>query len=130
MAKFVGKIFRVSNSKLKLHGNDIHYVDVKWYNPFNHKFKCRVITSLEERLGKTELSSEQAKIACSVYDTKTQTHCVMKKNKYIQMRNGKIEPIPITQCENFDVWSGYSKTIYLTKKDLKKKSKLKIKKQR
>lgn len=128
MAKFVGKIFRVSNSKLKIHGNDIHHVKVKWYNPFNHKFKCRVITSLEERVDKTALNGETAKVACSVYNTKTKTHCLLSKTKYKQLRNGKIEPIPITECENFDVWSGYSKTVYLTKKDLKRKSNMKIKK--
>lgn len=129
MAKFVGKIFRVSNSTLKLHGNDTHYVSVKWYNPFNHKFKCRVITSLEKRVDKTALSGEAAKVACSVYDAKTKTHFLLGKNKYKQIRNGTIEPIPITQCENFEVWSGYSKTVYLTKNDLKNKANLKIKKQ-
>lgn len=130
MAKYVGKIFKVSNPKLKIHGNDIHHVSVKWYNPFTHMFKCRVITSLEDKVSQPELKGDTAKVACATYDAKTKTHSVLNKRKYKQLRNGSIEPIPINKCENFDVWSGFSKTVYLSKKDLKLNnvSKMKIKK--
>ncbi len=130
MAKYVGKIFKVPNSKLKIHGNDIHYVSVKWYNPFTHMFKCRVITSLEDKVSLSSLKGETAKIACISYDPKTKTNLLLNKRKYKQLRNGSIEPIPINKCENFDVWSGFAKTIYLSKKDLKLNNKrnMKIKK--
>ena len=49
MAKYVGKVFRVDNKTLKLKGRSAHYVHVKWYNPFTRMFKCRVLTSLENR---------------------------------------------------------------------------------
>ena len=49
MAKYVGKIFRVNNKTLRIKGSGSHFVHVKWYNPFTHKFRCYVITSLEEK---------------------------------------------------------------------------------
>ena len=47
MPKYVGKIFKVDNRTLKLKGSSTHYVHVKLYNPFTRKFKCRIVTSLE-----------------------------------------------------------------------------------
>ncbi len=132
MAKYVGKIFKVPNKELKLHGRDIHHVHVQWYNPHNHMFKCRVITSLEEAVPLGALPKEPKKLICSTYDSQTGEHAVLTKTKYKQLRNGGIEPIPINQCENFKTWSGFSKTVYLSKSDLKLKNKsnMQIKKQR
>ena len=53
MAKFVGKIFKVSNNKIGIRNDGAHNVHVVWYNPFKRKFRCKVITSLESAAQKT-----------------------------------------------------------------------------
>ena len=49
MAKYVGKIFKISDNKLGIHGTGAHMVKITWYNPIKRIFYGRVITSLEER---------------------------------------------------------------------------------
>lgn len=70
MAKFVGKIFRIPDRYLKnILGNGAHFVHVTWYNPKNHKFRCKVITSLEEisSVPKSERGRHKGK-TYAVYD--------------------------------------------------------------
>ena len=55
----------------------------------------------------------------SSYNKETEKHCVLNSGKYKKLRRGNIEPIPINKTENFNTWSGFSKSIYLKKTDLK-----------
>ena len=129
MAKYVGKIFRVANPKLKIRGNETHFVHVVWYNPRNKLFKCRVITSLEDAYPKTSVDRRILNKSCRTYNKENETHCVLNARKYRWLRRGKVEAIPTEQTENFGVWSGYSKTVYLNKDDLINPTKLKIRKE-
>ena len=107
MAKYVGKIFRVNNAILNIRRRGSHYVHVKWYNPITHKFRCKVITSLED---KKVLSDKEKRILSSTpyYKEKDNTYNLFSKRKYAKLRNGEIEPIPVKKTKGFDVWSGYS----------------------
>lgn len=119
MAKYVGKIFKVSNNKLKIKGNDAHYVHVKWYNPFSKKFKCKVITSLEDKVVLNDDNRKNLHNAIGYYDKRSNSFSFFDKKKYTKLRNGEITPLPISKLTGFDVWSGYSGTKYLKKEDLK-----------
>ena len=118
MAKYVGKIFRINNSKLKIRGNDVHYIHVKWFNPFSRKFKCRVITSLEDMKHKTTVNKSYLEKVYSSYNNERESFCILNKKKYKKLRNGYIEPIPLDRCVNFDVWAGFTKTVNLSRSDL------------
>ena len=130
MAKFVGKIFKVSNKDLGLRNNGVHYVHIAWYNPFKRKFHCKVLTSLEE---KKELVGREIKQAQKTAYAKGDgnTFYLFKKHKYKLLREGKIQPIPAQNLEGFSVWSGYMENRDLHINILKKskvQSKMKIKK--
>lgn len=120
MAKFVGKIFKVSNNKLGLRNNGAHNVHVVWYNPFKRKFRCKVITSLESE---KELNGKQLKeLKTTPYVKKRGSKNIFrlfKCNKYAKIRKGVIEPIPESKLQGFDVWSGYQNTVELTLSELK-----------
>ena len=107
MAKYVGKIFRVTNKDLKIKGKGVHYVNVTWYNPVTHKFKCKIITSLED---KKALSNEEKYLLNIVpYNREGgNTYNLFARRKYAKLRIGEIEPIPVQKLKGFSVWSGYS----------------------
>ena len=109
MAKYVGKIFRVNNTALHIKRRGTHYVHVKWYNPFTRKFRCKVITSLED---KKTLSDKEKRVLSSTpyHKEKDNTYNLFSKRKYTKLRNGEIQPIPIQKTKGFAVWSGYSGT--------------------
>ena len=119
MAKYVGKIFKVSNNKLNIRNGGVHFVHVKWYNPFTRKFKCKVITSLDKK--KTIPANKRGKAFAGKIVTKIKNDdfVVFSKSEYDKIRTGEVEPIPVTQTENLDNWSGYSSEVYLSRQDLK-----------
>ena len=121
MAKYVGKIFKVSNNKIGIRNNGAHNVHVVWYNPFKRKFRCRVITSLESE---KELNGKELKqLKTTPYVKKRGTKNIFrlfKRNKYAKVRKGEIVPIPESKLQGFDVWSGYQNTVELSLDDLKK----------
>ena len=106
MAKFVGKIFKVPNNKLGIHSSGAHYIQVAWYNPFKRKFRCKVLTSLED---KKELIGRQIKQTEKTAYAKgdDNTFYLFKKRKYRLLREGKIQPVPVQNLQGFEVWSGY-----------------------
>lgn len=118
MAKYVGKIFRVSNKALKIKGKGTHYVHVKWYNPFTRKFRCNVITSLED---KRDLPKEKRHNlhVMTFHKEDERTYHLFSRDKYEDLRNGQIVPIPVHKSKGFKVWSGYKETRDLTAKALK-----------
>jgi len=85
MAKYVGKIFRVSNKALKIKGKGTHYVHVKWYNPFTRKFRCKVITSLEEEKKLTNRNREILKTS-PFHKKSEKVFTVFSRNKYEKLR--------------------------------------------
>ena len=107
MAKYVGKVFRVDDKKLKIRGNGAHYVYVKWYNPFTRKFRCRVITSLENRKVIPERERHGVLSSNSYYKIDEKTYNIFNRRKYEKLRNGDIEPIPAKKTKGFKVWSGF-----------------------
>ena len=114
MAKYVGKIFKLSNAALKVRGTNEHYVHVRWYNPFKRMFYCQVITSLEHKRqnkGKNLNNIPHRFERGNLY--------VFSKQKYKRLREGKIIPIPTTQTEGFELWSGYEDSRYVTASKLK-----------
>ncbi len=130
MAKFVGKIFRISDKNLRIHGSGSHYVHVTWYNPFKRMFRCKVLTSLED---KKELVGRDIKQAQKTAYVKGDgdTFYLFKKRKYKLLREGKIQPVPAQNLEGFEVWSGYMESRDLHISVLKKskvQNKMKIKK--
>jgi hypothetical protein len=110
MAKYVGKIFRVDDKKLKIHGNGSHYVHVKWYNPFTRKFRCRVITSLEDQKYIPKSERHNVLSSNSYYQIDKNTYNIFNRRKYRKLRSGDIEPIPTRKMKGFKVWSGYFDT--------------------
>ena len=122
MAKYVGRIFQVSNRTLNIKGQGTHFVNVTWYNPKTKTFRCKIITSLEteQKLVTTEQKKNlhlRAHLKKG-YDT----YYFLDKNAYHKLRNGEVQPIPIQKMQGFNLWGGYSSTIEL------KKSQLNIKK--
>ncbi|MBQ8229683.1 MAG: hypothetical protein IJZ32_03195 [Clostridia bacterium] len=107
MAKYVGKIFRVNNTALNIKRRGTHYVHVTWYNPFTRKFRCKVITSLED---KKVLSEDEKRVLSSTpyHKEKDNTYNLFSKRKYSKLRNGDIQPISAQKTKGFEVWSGYS----------------------
>ena len=120
MAKYVGKIFRVNNTLLKIKRNGTHYVHVKWYNPFTRKFRCKIITSLEKQ---TKIDSNNKRLLgrTPFHKENDVVYSLFLKNKYSKVRNGEIEPIPVTKMEGFSVWSAYSGSRDLSVRALKGK---------
>lgn len=120
MAKFVGKIFKVSNNKLGIRNDGAHFVHVTWYNPFKRKFRCKVITSLESE---KELNGKDLKqLKTTPYVKKRGSKNVFrlfKRNKYGKVRKGEIIPIPENKLKGFNVWSGYQNTVELFVSELK-----------
>ena len=119
MAKYVGKIFKVDNTKLKIHGKEAHYVHVKWYNPFTRMFKCRIVTSLEKRefLG----DNKRALGSTPYHKNEDGSYSFFEKQKYSKIRSGKIEPISVSKTKGFNYWHGYEGTRYLHARHLKGK---------
>ena len=121
MAKFIGKIFKVPNSKLGIRTSGAHNVHVVWYNPFKRKFRCKVLTSLEKE---KELSGkEYNELKRTPYVKKRgtkSTFSLFKLNKYAKVRNGTLTPIPVTKTSGLPLWSAYSETVELGVNDLKK----------
>lgn len=121
MAKFAGKIFKVSNNKIGIRNDGAHNVHVVWYNPFKRKFRCKVITSLESE---KELNGKELKqLKTTPYVKKRgakNTFRLFKRNKYAKVRKGEIVPIPESKLQGFAVWSGYQNTVELSLDDLKK----------
>ena len=109
MAKYVGKIFKVDNAKLKIHGKEAHYVHVKWYNPFTKRFKCKVITSLENR---HFIQDGNKRILGTAPFTQSSEgyYNIFNKKKYERLRKGDIVPIPVSKTKGFNVWTGYEET--------------------
>lgn len=128
MAKYVGKIFKVNNKDLNIKGNGSHFVEVKWFNPFNKKFKCNVITSLEDEYPKSNINKDVLRYNCRYFNKETQKHCVLNNDKYRKMRFGVIKPIPFNKTENFNVWSAYAESVTLHKSKLKYLTNKKIRK--
>ena len=119
VAKYVGKVFRVDNKTLKLKGSAMHYVHVIWYNPFTRRFKCRIITSLENR----KFLGENKRVLGSTPYHKNEdgSYSFFEKQKYSKIRDGKIEPISVKKSTGFDTWHGYEGTRYLHVRNLKGK---------
>ncbi len=119
MAKYVGKIFKVDNKTLMLKGSAMHYVHVKWYNPFTRMFKCKIITSLEKR----KFLRENKRVLGSTpyHKNEDESYSFFEKQKYSKLRSGKIEPISVLKTSGFDSWHGYEGTRYLHAKQLKGK---------
>ena len=107
MAKYVGKIFKVDDKKLKIHGNGIHYVHVKWYNPFTRKFRCHVITSLEDQITIPAMERHKVLSSNAYHQIDKNTFNIFNRGKYRKLRNGDIEPIPAKKAKGFRVWSGF-----------------------
>ena len=131
MAKYVGKIFKVNNKALKIKGSGTHYVHVKWYNPFTRKFRCNIITSLEN---KKELDENQRRnlhlMTFSKEKRNSELYYVFNRQKYNKLRNGKIVPIPFSKTQGFEVWSGYSdvKNLHISSLKNNEQKHMKIKK--
>lgn len=124
MAKYVGKIFRVSNTKLGLRGNSTHYVYVQWYDMKNKDFKCRVISSLEREKKFSKNDPERAILGKSIFHRSSEdSFCIFKKQNYEMLRDGDIEPIPMRKLENATHWFGFTKSLRLNKEDLKYENK-------
>lgn len=129
MAKYVGKIFRIENVRLNIKRRGTHYVHVKWFNPFTRKFRCRIITSLEDK--KVLQESERTILnSTPYYKESNSTYNLFSKNKYIKLRSGNIEPIPTNKTVGFNVWSGYlgSRNLHISVLKGKEQTNLKIKK--
>ncbi|MBE6645963.1 MAG: hypothetical protein E7612_11445 [Ruminococcaceae bacterium] len=118
MAKYVGKIFRIDNRTLKLKGASTHYVHVKWYNPFTRLFRCRVVTSLENRIF---LGENKRTLGSTPYHKNEDQSYSLFEKQNSKLRSGKIEPIPISKAKGFDSWHGYEGTRYLHARHLKGK---------
>lgn len=112
MAKFIGKIFKFDNKTLKIRNDGSHYVHVKGFNPFTRKYYCRVITSLEHKVTVGKSDRKLMKKIPS-YHISGNDYYVMTRQKYKQMRQGKITPIPMSKTVGFSKWSGYSEKRYL-----------------
>lgn len=129
MAKYVGKIFRVNNTALHIKRRGTHFVHVKWYNPFTRKFRCKVITSLED---KKRLPTNKRKNlhAMTFHKENEDTYCLFSRNKYEDLRNGKIVPISVHKTSGFNVWSGYQETrdVHISALKGKEQKNMKIKK--
>lgn len=109
MAKYVGKIFKVDNAKLKIRGNEAHYVHVKWYNPLTKRFKCKVITSLENK--HVIKDGNKRILGTTPYiQADNGVYNIFDKKKYKKLRNGDIVPIPVSKARGFDIWTGYEET--------------------
>ena len=119
MAKYVGKIFKIDNKTLKLKGGRTHYVHVKWYNPFTRKFKCKIVTSLENR---KFLGDNKSVLGSTPYQRNEDgSYSLFEKQKYSKIRSGKIEPISVLKTKGFGFWHGYEGTRYLQARHLKGK---------
>lgn len=119
MAKYVGKIFQVTNRKLGIKRNGAHYVDIVWFDPKMKTFLGKVITSLEEKcvIPREERQKLKNNIFIQSKDNKDLFR-IFEKNKYYKVRNGEIDPIPADDMHGFDVWGGYENNVRLSKKDL------------
>ncbi len=117
MAKYVGKIFKVNDKDLKIRGNGSHFVHVTWYNPFKRRFRCKVITSLEDI--KTLEGKQIKNSRLTPHVKRGNIFNLFKKKKYNKLRSGVIQPIPIDKTIGFDVWSGYDETRDLELKVMK-----------
>lgn len=120
MAKYVGKVFKVPNSRLGIRNKGAHYVHVTWYNPFKRIFRCKTITSLE--MEKTLEGKQYIELRRTPYIKKegsTNTFYLFKREKYTSIRNGKLVPIPILKTKGLPLWSAYSKTVELSLSDLR-----------
>ena len=129
MAKYVGKVFKISDKHLGIRGKGAHMVKITWYNPFKRLFHGRVITSLEER--KTLQNEDKKYLHLQSYHKESEdVFLLMKRNKYEKLRNGSITPIPVTKTKGLSVWSGYSqsKTIHISKLRNKRPENVEIKK--
>ena len=120
MAKYVGKIFRVNNTLLKIKRNGTHYVHVKWYNPITRKFRCKIITSLEKQT-KIDFNNKHLLGSTPFHKENDDVYSLFLKNKYKKLRNGDVEPIPATKMKGFSVWSAYSGSRDLSVRALKGK---------
>ena len=112
MAKYVGKIFKVNNAALKIKRNGAHYVHVQWFNPFTKRFRCKIITTLED---KRELRGDDKRVLGKgpFHYENGDVYSVFSKGKYERLRNGDIVPIPISKTKGFGVWTGYEHTRYI-----------------
>ena len=123
MAKYVGRIFEVSNRALNLRGNGTHKVHVQSYNPFSRKFRCKVITSLEDKT--MDLSKiEKSRRNNTFITVRGNEYFLFDNKKYDRLRNGEIVPIPMSRTDGFELWSGYESAQDLSLQILRK-SKLK-----
>ena len=115
MAKYVGKIFKVNNAALKIKRNGAHYVHVTWFNPFTKRFRCKVITSLEDKF---DLKDKNKRIlgAGPFHKVSDDIYCVFSKGKYERLRAGKISPISVSKTKGFNIWIGYEdvKTVHIS----------------
>ena len=129
MAKYVRKIFKVNNAALKLKRDGAHYVHVKWFNPFTKRFRCRVITSLEN---KRELKGDDKRMLGSgpFHRVSGDIYNTFNKGKYERLREGHITPIPVSKSESFGLWIGYEemKDVHISVLKGKEQKHLKIKK--
>lgn len=128
MAKYVGKVFRIPNSRLGIRNNGTHYVHVTWYNPFKRKFRCKTITSLETE--KTLEGKQYKELRRTPYIKKQGSKNVFrlfKREKYPRIRDGRLTPIPVSKTNGLPLWSAYSSTVELNLSDLKKVKKTDIK---
>ena len=108
MAKYVGKIFKVNNAALKVKGTGTHYVHVQWYNPFTRMFRCRIITSLENRKFLGE--NKRALGSTPYHKNEDGSYSFFEKQKYSKLRAGKIQAISVLKTRGFDTWHGYEGT--------------------
>ncbi len=107
MAKYVGKVFKIPDRHLGIRGKGSHYVKISWFDPHEKIFHGQVITSLEEHLPKSGLTSDdfRYRVHKKVGDD---LYAVVKKRKIIDIREGRVVPIPIRKAEGLKVWSGFS----------------------
>ncbi len=123
MGKYVGKIFRVNNNKLGIQKAGSHFVHVKWFNPFNNKFYCKVITSLEtnKKLVTKEEKSKNLKGKLG-FKNNGDNFSIIGRKDVLKIKKGDVTPIPNGNLVNFDNWSGYFKNVILSKTHLESDS--------
>ena len=114
---------------MKIKRNGAHYVHIQWFNPFTKRFRCKIITTLED---KVELKGDDKRILGKgpFHKEIGDIYSVFAKNKYERLRKGQITPIPVSKTEGFGVWIGYeeSKDLHISVLKGREQKNLRIKK--
>ena len=120
MAKYVGKIFNVKNSILGIRRRKTHNCLVEWFNPKTKKFRCRIITSLEDQVSLENEVKESILSSTPYHKVDENVFNLFKLKKYNKLRDGKITPIPQSQLLGTTIFHGFEKTVDLSLSQLRK----------